>query len=65
MPTDWFVRRMYRLVQSGLYYSELEEGDALCNSMGSPEVTCCIADAKIEESTSPSNCDVTMGAAVT
>lgn len=53
------------LSQRGLYYSEFEEGDALCMSIGSPEVTCCIADASIDVSTSPSICDVTIGAAVT
>lgn len=58
---NWFVRR----IQNRLYYSEFEDGDALCMSIGSPDVTCCIADAKIEVSTSLSSCDVTIGAAVT
>lgn len=48
-------------------HSELEEGDESWRSTTSPAVTCCIADARIEESTSPSNCwwEVTIGAAVT
>ena len=56
----WFIKS-----NCALYYSEFGEGDALCKSIGSPEVTCCIADASIDVSTSPSNCDVTIGAAVT
>lgn len=47
------------------FYSELEEGEVSWRSTTSPDVTCCMADAKMDESTSPRSCEVTMGAAVT